>query len=488
MGNTHLDWPSGGLTLWLARWEELINKAERYEENLPTRLRGVCLVWEQVPDLIVYFSNIKLSIWKHTTTEYTQAEISSSIHFYWKHRKQRSMLKPVSKPKATRSAFAIQGVTLNGEKLPNVSDTPDVTETGAVIAGKPKTSLKKNQNWQNQKDNRGRNNSDQSSSCDRDSSNRSRSRGPCCTTNGQKRDPCTRCDGLSPNFSKCYLALGPDSNLITDEARQKFQNNKKAARFRKRVDDFRKTPKSNSDEWRSADRGSTKMVMYRVSALSQFDLNTWSPNTLLDSVASIHVFNMKDKFSNFKRALKGQSLLCGSNVISIEGWEQISLPLKLKGQIKLLTLNNMAYISNFLLNLVSFGGLQKRGFDWSHRSGKISKNNQIIGYIRFHENKYEIGDDENGGIVFATFPADSATPRNTRPYQRPHSAAKSDTWYRRMGHIGLLGLHILGKKCLGVRLQGKIMFQLTHFAMSKISQQMSRRPPSNKSTWPFHRV
>ena len=28
MGNTHLDWPSGGPSLWLARWEELINKAE----------------------------------------------------------------------------------------------------------------------------------------------------------------------------------------------------------------------------------------------------------------------------------------------------------------------------------------------------------------------------------------------------------------------------------------------------------------------------
>ncbi len=44
MGNKHLDWPSGGPIPWLARWEELINKAERYEENLPTWLRGVCLV------------------------------------------------------------------------------------------------------------------------------------------------------------------------------------------------------------------------------------------------------------------------------------------------------------------------------------------------------------------------------------------------------------------------------------------------------------
>lgn len=248
MGNTHLDWPSGGPTLWLARWEELINKAERYEENLPTWLRDVCLVWEQVPDLIVYFSNIKLSIRKHTTAEYTPAEISSSIHFHWEHRKQRSMLKPVSKPKATRSAFATQGVTLNGEEVPNVLDTPDVAETGAAIAEKPKTPSKKDKKRKNRNDNRGRNNFNRSSSRDRDSSNRSRSPGPDRTTTRRKRDPCTGCGGLSHNFSKCYLVLGQDSDLITDEAREKFQNNMKAASFRKRVDDLRKTLESKEDQ------------------------------------------------------------------------------------------------------------------------------------------------------------------------------------------------------------------------------------------------
>ncbi len=177
MGNTHLDCPSGGPTLWLARWEELINKAERFEENLPIWLRDVCFVWEHVPDLIVYFNNTKLSIQKRTTAEYTPAEISSSIHFHWENRKQRSMLKPVSKPKAPRSAFVVQGVTFNKENVPNVLDTPDVTETGAAIAGKLKIPSEKNKNWKNQKDNWGRNNSNQSSSCDRDSSNPSCSSG-----------------------------------------------------------------------------------------------------------------------------------------------------------------------------------------------------------------------------------------------------------------------------------------------------------------------
>lgn len=54
------------------------------------------------------------------------------------------MLKPVSKPKTTRSAFATQKVMFNGKKVSNVLDTSDVTETRAAIAEKPKTPAKKN--------------------------------------------------------------------------------------------------------------------------------------------------------------------------------------------------------------------------------------------------------------------------------------------------------------------------------------------------------
>ena len=236
------------------------------------------------------------------------------------------------------------------------------------------------------------------------------------------------------------------------------------------------------------DESSIKKVMYRVSAFSQFDLNARFSVTLLDFAASVHVFNMKERFSNFKKVLKGQSLLCGSDLISIKGWGQITLPLKMKGRIKLLTLNNVAYISSFPLKLVSFGCLQKRSFDWSHCSGKILKNNQIIGYIRFYGNNYEIGDDESGKMAFATLAADPATLRNSQSYQRPYSATTSDTWHCRMGHIGPLELHLLGKECLEMQLQGKKMSQCTHCAVSKISQQVLRRSPANQSTRSFHRV
>ena len=355
--------------------------------------------------------------------KYTPAKISSSIYLHWEHRKKLSMLKSVSKPQAIRSVFATQGVNLNTEMMSNILYTPDVTGTGAAIAEKPKTFSKKDKKWKNQKNNRGRHNPNQSSLDDRDSSNHSRSPRPDCITNGQKRDPCTGCDGSSHHFSKCYLTLGQKSDLLTDEAREKSQNNMKKASFRNRVDNLRKTPESNLDKLGGVDGGSLEKVISRVSALCQFNLNTRFLDTRLDSAASVYVFNIKKRYSNLNKALKGHGLVCGNKVISIKAWWKISLSLKVNSRIKLLTLNNLAYISNFPLNLVFFNYMQKRCFDWSNYLRKISENKQIIGYTRFHSNNDEIRNDKNGGMLFATLAVDLATPRNFRPYQRLHSAS-----------------------------------------------------------------
>ena len=150
--------------------------------------------------------------------------------------------------------------------------------------------------------------------------------------------------------------------------------------------------------------------------------------------------------------------------------------------------SNVAYISNFLLNLVFLGCLQKRGFDWSHCLVKISKNNQIFDYTRFYGNNYEIGNDESDQIAFATLAADLATLKNTWPYQGPYSTATSNTLHCKIGHISSLGLYMLGKKYLQVQLQGKKMSQCIYCAMSKISQEVSHGPPANQSTQPFHKV
>lgn len=102
-------------------------------------------------------------------------------------------------------------------------------------------------------------------------------------------------------------------------------------------------------------------------------------------------------------------------------------------------------------------------------------------YTWFHDNNYEIGNDESGKIAFITLAADAAILKNSQLYQKPYFAVTSDTWHCRIGHIGPLELHMLIKEYLRVQLQDKKMFQCTHYIVSKIFEQVSRRPLANQS-------
>lgn len=76
----------------------------------------------------------------------------------------------------------------------------------------------------------------------------------------------------------------------------------------------------------------------RVSAFNVSG-HTYPENySLLDSAASVHVFRNKARFTNFRRAGRRSSLLCGQNVVKIEGWGDISLPLKIGNRVSILVL------------------------------------------------------------------------------------------------------------------------------------------------------
>lgn len=143
MGEAHGGWPSGGPTIWLAKWEELINQAKRYDEPLRTWLRDVCLVWEQVPDLTVYSSQVQISLERGDTAQYTPAKISLQIHCRWEHRKQGLALRAINRPKATRSAFTATEATFDGEEPPEAEDATATAGEATAKKGKQRKWTKK---------------------------------------------------------------------------------------------------------------------------------------------------------------------------------------------------------------------------------------------------------------------------------------------------------------------------------------------------------
>lgn len=141
--------------------------------------------------------------------------------------------------------------------------------------------------------------------------------------------------------------------------------------------------------------------MGRASALSYWDVHSHNSDnnySLLDSAAFVHVFYDKDKFTNFKRATRGQGLLYSTEIITIEGQREVSLPLRIGNRTSILILKEVVYIPNFPLNLVSLGCLKNKGYRQHYWSGDIYNKNTswIIGSTSRQGNNYEIGNFETG--------------------------------------------------------------------------------------------
>ena len=82
--------------------------------------------------------------------------------------------------------------------------------------------------------------------------------------------------------------------------------------------------------------------------------------TILDSGATIHVFNDLSRFSNFRKAPRGDYLIAGDSHVPILGYGDITLRPK-NGNGRILRLKDVAYCTNFAANLVSFSHLMDRG-------------------------------------------------------------------------------------------------------------------------------
>ena len=105
------DWPSRGPSNWVAKWEDLMHRAQKYSVSLDNWLNDVVHIWKRVLALSNYFFTVSTHIIQHRAHHYTVASVASDINRQWELEKQRDNVK-VSKPKTTRSAFTTQEASL----------------------------------------------------------------------------------------------------------------------------------------------------------------------------------------------------------------------------------------------------------------------------------------------------------------------------------------------------------------------------------------
>lgn len=93
-------------------------------------------------------------------------------------------------------------------------------------------------------------------------------------------------------------------------------------------------------------------------------------SAILDSGASIHIFNDRSRFLNYQPAPRYDCVFAGDTQVRIHGYGKVLLEVDSPEGAKKMLLKDVAYCQGFACNVVSLRQLHKRGFKW-HSSQMI---------------------------------------------------------------------------------------------------------------------
>ena len=221
MASGFREWPAGGPQQWLAKWENLLVKFERYGIDIINWMAHVFAVWQDVFDLISYFKSLERDRSWGTLSEVHFIRISRDIQREYDQRKQRQTLRH-SKTKAIRSAFSAVVPSYFGIEAPEFAENEsEEAEDLAVASAGPETPQEPRSRPRNKRAN--------TTKQGEDARKRFKSR------------PNLFCKGCGGNhmMKNCFLVLGKDKSWITEESRKIFEDNMKNPAFHKHVESVR---------------------------------------------------------------------------------------------------------------------------------------------------------------------------------------------------------------------------------------------------------
>ena len=210
--------------------------------------------------------------------------------------------------------------------------------------------------------------------------------------------------------------------------------------------------------------------------------------SILDCGASLHVFNNLRRFSNFRKAPRGDYVLAGSTKVPILGYGEVTMQVEsTKGSPKGFRLKSVAYCPEFATNIVSYDLLEERGFRWETKNNQLVRNDDSPVCKVKKKGRFRVLEDAEE--IEAAFPAIKVPKyRKSARRPRPKSTGSGDLWHLRMGHVGPQALGWLGTMSLGVQLKGPATHKCTACAGAKIHRIISRRSPDQSPTKPFAKV
>jgi GAG-pre-integrase domain len=217
-------------------------------------------------------------------------------------------------------------------------------------------------------------------------------------------------------------------------------------------------------------------------------------STILDSGASLDIFNELARFKSIRKPKAGEEhyLIAGDSEVKIEGYGRVDVPvIKSDGSIGILRIKNAAYCPTFAVNVVSFQCLYDRGIRWdtiSTPTRLMHKSGTIICIVQRQYKQWVLDYQETTDASLKAAAAYMARRRRqTSRDPRTESVADGTLWHNRLGHPSPMTLEQLGKNCLGVKLRGPNTVECDHCGRGKMHRQISRRQPIRPNK-PFEEI
>ena len=220
-------------------------------------------------------------------------------------------------------------------------------------------------------------------------------------------------------------------------------------------------------------------IVLTAKAIPEYTLRS---SFILDSGATIHVCNSRERFRTFRQAGSDDYLYAGDSTVSIEGIGDVDIQVKTRDGMSTITLRNTAYAPQFHTNIVSLNKFIEKDVHWNTMSHELTYQGESYCKVEKHYGQWvlEYNDSSIEDTAFAT---KSTIPRI--------STASQEMWHRRMGHLHLDAIKKLPDAARGVKIgeknsrpEGALCSECEG---ATASQQISR-VPSQRATKPFERV
>jgi len=217
---------------------------------------------------------------------------------------------------------------------------------------------------------------------------------------------------------------------------------------------------------------------------------------ILDSGATIHVCNDKDRFIKWWPA-NGDTLKTGDSEVIIEAYGIVIAYAKSVSPEEgfcILTLEDVAYVPTFHTNLVSFDKAIEKGIHWDTKKGILLKNDQPLCQVNRKFNQWVI---EYNPIHSEEAYSTKKSNSTKTSYSTKTSKATPEIWHRRMGHLNYEAVFHLPEATKGVIIDHSINPTQTPKELSKqkceicnISKASKKisRIPSERATEAFERI